>query len=190
MATEIIRGPVTLYVADAGTAQPEISMEPPAAWTKLGASLSDEGLVMSFTDDEEETTTLDSPMIKKLNITKVAVEFSVSLVDMTVETFARVQNGVAVSTQAPGSGTGGYREAVMGYGFTVKYYAVLAKGTSPYSEDMYHQQWMPRARVKIAEGPTLAKSGDAMIGAMIKPVYDSSVGGLGIYRAQNAAALP
>jgi len=189
MTAEIVRGPVVVYVADTGTAEPEISTDPPAAWAKLGASLSDDGLVTAFTDEEEETTTLDSPMVKDLHITRVAVEYSVSLVDLTVETYARIQNGVAVTPQAAGSGTGGYREMVLGYGFDVKFYGVLVVGPSSYDEDLASHLYFPKARVKLNEGPTFAKSGDAMIGAMIKPVYDASIGGYGRYRVQDAVAL-
>jgi len=192
MAVEIIRGPVMVFVADPSTAQPEISSTDAAvdalpAWTKLGKSLSDDGLAMSFTDEEEDTTTLDSPMVKDINIVSVGLEYTVSLVDMTVETFARVQNGVAVSEQEAGAGAGGYHEMKLGYGFQVKYYAVLCRGRSPYATDMNHQVYLPKARVKVSEGPTLAKSGDAMIGAMIRPVYDETLEALGTYRAQDAA---
>ena len=189
MPAEIIRGPVTVYVADTGTAQPEISNDPPAAWAKLGASISDDVLVMTFTDEEEETTTLDSPMVKDLHITRVALEYTVALVDMTPETFARVQNGVNVTMQAAGSGTGGYHELKLGYGFNVKFYAVLAVGPSAYDEAMVSHQYFPKARVKLNEAPTLAKSGDAMIGALIKPVYDATLEAYGVYRVQDAVAL-
>ena len=189
MAVEIIRGPVMIFLADPNTAHPEIGVVPPSTdWTKIGASLSDDGLAMAFNDEEEDTTTLDSPMVKEINIISVGIEYTVSIIDMTVETFARIQNGVGVTTQAPGSNTAGYREMTLGYGFTVKYYAVLAKGQSPYAEGMAHQVYLPKARVKVAEGPTLAKSGDAMIQAMIRPVYDATLDGLGTYRAQDALA--
>ncbi len=193
MTVEIIRGPVMVFVADPSTAQPDIGLTDAAvqalgAWTKLGKSLSDDGLAMAFNDEEEDTTTLDSPMVKDINIVSVGLEYTVALVDMTVETFARIQNGVAVTSQAAGSGVSGYKEMTLGYGFKTKYYAVLCKGTSPYDEDMRHQVYLPKARVKVNEGPTLAKSGDAMIGAMIRPVYDETLGGLGTYRAQDAVA--
>lgn len=184
---EIIRGPVDLYVADAGTVQPELSKPVPATWTKLGASISDEGLIMNFEEEEDETTTLDSPMIKKLHVTRLAYTYTVALIDLTVETFARIQNGVAVISQAAASGTAGYREMTLGHGFTIKYYAILARGPSPYDEDYVAQQHFAYARVKLNEAPTYAKSGDAMLGAMIKPILDDTIAGYGRYRAQNAA---
>ena len=192
MTMEIIRGPVTAYVADPNTAHPAIlSATPDAApaspYVLLGASISDDGLQMEYDNEEEETTTLDSPMVKKFNIVKVGVTYSLSLVDMSVETFARVQNGVAVSEQAIASTNAGYREMVIGHGFTVKYYAVVFKGLSPYADGGAgaHQVYLPKAHIRIEEGPTLAKSGDAMIGVSVRPVFDSTIGGLGVYRASD-----
>ena len=186
---ELVSGPLTAYVATAGTAQPEISIAPVAAWTRLGANIHEDGVVVTPDETVNAQMTLDSPRTKKFFRESDTLELTMTLLDLTTETFARVMNGAAVTTQAAGSGSGGYRQFTLGRDFTVRLYAVLLRGHSPYADNMNAQYYIPRAYLS-AGGPTYVKGEAAGIEVTIRCVDDAAVGGYGIYRAQNAAANP
>ena len=185
---ELVAGPMSLYVAVVGQAQPEISATPPAAWMILGYSLSEDGLVVNPEETVNKQKTLDSPQTKKLFRSEDDLTLTCTLLDLTVEALARVMNGKAVITTAAGSGAGGYREITLGRGFDVKMYAVLARGMSPYGDNFNAQYWIPNAYVSSG-GPTYVKGEAAGLELEIMCVnYDlgSSVRGYGRYRGQNA----
>ena len=187
---EILTGPVSVFVATAGTANPEIGVadaDLPAAWNLLGASLSDDGLVLTPSDALEPTRTLDSPRRKKLHRTEDDLEITCALVDLTVETFGRVLNNAAVTSQAASGGTAGYRQVTIGRGFDINYFAVLVRGTSPYNPAFYAQYHFACAHVQLTDGPTFVKSPAAMLGVTILPIDDTNINAYGTYRAQNAA---
>lgn len=186
---ELVAGPITLYVADAGTAHPEISMALPVAWTRLGANLSEDGVVVTPEETIERQKTLDSPRTKKLFRTEDDLDLTCTLLDLTAETFARVMNGASVSTQAAGSGTGGYRQFTLGRGSEVNLYALVARGVSPYDSEMNAQYYIPRCYIQSG-GPTYVKGEAAGLELTIMCVDDETIGGYGIYRAQNVAASP
>ena len=186
---EMISGPMQIYVATAGTAQPEISATPPVAWALLGANISDDGLAVNPEETINEQKTLDSPMTKKLFRADDKIDMSCTLLDMTAETFAKVYNGAPVTTVAAATGTGGYKEFILGRDFTIRLYAVCARGLSPYADGMNAQYWMPNAYVMLDGGPTYVKGEAAGLEVNIMPVYTSSIPGYGRYRAQNIAPL-
>ena len=59
---ELIAGPWTIYVADAGEDHPEISDDVTTPWVKLGANLSDDGITFERDETINEQMTLDSPL--------------------------------------------------------------------------------------------------------------------------------
>ena len=184
---EMVSGPVTLYVADAGTATPDIATTVATPWTLIGSSLSEDGLVVNIDATYERQRTLDSPRTKKFFLTEEDIDMTVTLLDLTVETFARVMNGAAVTTQAAGSGTGGYREFVLGRDFDIRLFAVLVRGYSPYGDGFNAHYWLPRCLLQ-GMGPSYVKGEAAGLEVNIMPVDDTATGGYGIYRSQNVVA--
>ena len=133
---ELISGPLTIYVADGEQDHPEISGDPGAPWGLLGSSISEDGVTFSRSESIERRRTLDSPQAKKLFRSEYDVELAFNLQDMSIQVMARIENGAAVTVQAAGAGTGGYREYTGGRGFDIKYYSLLIRGTSPADNDL------------------------------------------------------
>lgn len=186
--TEMISGPLTAYVADPGTAMPEISLDPPAAtWTVLGKNIRTDGVTFSPSETINRKKTLDSPMTKKLFRSEFDLDGSLTLDDLRAETFARIHNGAPVTTVAAGSGTGGYKRMVGGLGFNVTYYALLFDGISPYNSAMAMRLLVPQAYVHWNGGPEFGHNEDAAgLEVMFICVYDEDLEGYFEYRVQDA----
>ena len=185
---ELIAGPWTIYVADAGEDHPEIADDVTTPWVKLGANLSDDGITFERDETINEQMTLDSPLVAKLFREKDALALTATVLDLSTETWARVENGAAVTSQVPASGEGGYKEFTIGRGFDIKYYSVLLRGKSPEDNNLNLQGLIRYAYIS-SNGPELQKAEAAGLELSIMCIRDSAIDGYMLMREQDLAPL-
>ena len=187
---QIVSGPVTIYTATAGTAAPEISATPPAAWSQFGAngsrSYGDDGVTITPEQTIEEQMVLGSTAPQKAYRTEEHLTITVPMLDLTAEALALAMNGKTVADTAAGSGTGGYRSFDLLRGLEVNELAVLVRGHAPYADGTNAQYWIPRAYVGSVGEYSYAKGEGAMYEVEFMALEDST-NGFGSYQAQDAA---
>jgi hypothetical protein len=128
---EVVAAPLTIYLADVGTAFPAVTL-PEASfavgWEKLGVNgdnnYGDAGVTVSHSEDVEDFTPAGSTMPVKRFRTGEAVEFSFDLVDVSPDTYAKVMNDASVTT------SGGAKYFDMFRGDQVNSFAILGRGMS------------------------------------------------------------
>ena len=185
---ELIAGPVTLYVADSGQAHPEISVPVASPWALLGANINDGGVTFEHSEEITEYSPLHTAATTKLFRDREMLNLTCQIDDLSAEVWARIANGVSVSTQAAGSGTGGYREFTLGAGSNIRYYSLLIRGTSPEDNSFALQALAPNAYISWTGGPTFVKGEPAGLELSIMLVHDTTIGGYMSVREQNVAA--
>lgn len=156
---EIIASPLTLYVADVGTAFPKIDEAPAEAWLKLGAlgakNYTDDGVTVSTSQTVETFIPAGSTAPRKAFRTEEGLAMGFTLVDLSPEQFAEILDRAAITTVAKGAEKAGEKSFSMLRGLGVQQYALLARGESTVDNDLASQY----------EWPTVYQSGDA------SPVY-------------------
>ena len=154
---EIIAGPVTLFLAPAGTPFPAIGAEPGAPWTKVGTkgdrNYSDDGVTVQHSQKNETVRPAGALGPVKAFRTEEDLMITVTLWDMTLEQYALALSGAAPTTTAAGVGTPGTKRIGLSRGGEVKTYAMLARGASAYG-DLFTAQY---------EVPVVFQSGNPKI---------------------------
>lgn len=188
----IVSGPATVYTAVVGTAAPEISADPPAAWSLFGVtgamSYGDDGITISSEQGIEEQMVLGSTAPQKAYRVSENFTITVPSLDMTAETLARAMNSKTVTDTAAASGAGGVRSFDLLRGLEVNEVAVLVRGHAPYQGGENAQYWVPRAYVGSVGEYSFAKGEGAMYEVEFMAL-EHSTDGFGKYQAQDAAAL-
>jgi hypothetical protein len=137
---EIIAQPFTLWVAAVGTAFPSLDDEPGVSWTKVGTSgdrnYTEDGVTLSHAQSQEMFRALGSTGPRKAFRTEEELRIALVLADLTLEQYKLALNGNAITTQAAGAGTAGYKEIGLSRGLGVTQYALLVRGAhaSPYMD--------------------------------------------------------
>ena len=187
---ELVSGPVTIYTATASTAAPEISDDPPTAWSTLGKNgaknYGDGGVTITPEQSIEEQMVLGSTAPQKAFRTEEHLTLSVTLVDVTAETLAKVMNGTDVTDTVATSSAAGNKEFDLLRGSDVEDFALLVRGFSPYAASMNAQYWLPRAYVSSVGELNYAK-GSAAGTEIVFAALEDSTDGFGQYIAQNTA---
>jgi len=186
--TEMIAGPLTLYVADSGQNFPATFADPPAdPWVKLGDSIAEDGVTVTPSETVNRQKTLDSPRTKKLFRAEDDLELTLTLLDLSASTWARVMNGAAVTTQEATGGQPGYRQFTLGRGFNIRYYSLLIRGTSPEDNDLALEGLARYAYIGGGES-VFIKGESAGVECNIMLVDDADLGGYMSIREQHEAA--
>ena len=189
---EMISGPITMYSAPEGTTAAEISATPGSPWSLLGTngarSYSDNGLTVTIEESIESQRSLGSTGVVKLFRTEEDVMLTLSLLDVSVETFAIAMSGLSVTTIPAGSGTGGYRHVPLLRGFNVQNLAFLAKGFSPYGDGMSAQFWVPKAYASFS-GELQYVKGEAVVLELEIMAIEDLTHGYGQYQGQDAGPI-
>lgn len=146
---EIIAAPLTLWLAPVGTAYPLINAVPAVAWVKIGTSgdnnYSDDGVTVSHNQSFEQARPAGSLGPRKAFRTEEDQVISLTLWDMTLEQVQLALGGVMPTTTAAGVGQPGIKKIGLSRGRSVKEYALLARGASPYQDETMSMQWeVPR----------------------------------------------
>jgi hypothetical protein len=156
---EIIASPLTLYVAEVGTAFPKIDAAPAGAWLKLGAlgakNYTDDGVTVTTSQTVETFIPAGSTAPRKAFRTEEGLAMGFTLVDLSPEQFAKVLDEAAITTVVAAAGKAGEKSFSMLRGLGVQQYALLARGESTVDNELASQY----------EWPTVYQSGDP------SPVY-------------------
>lgn len=161
---EIMMSGFDVYVAPVGEAFPDVDETPAGNWTLLGTNgkfnYSEDGVVITHGQTISAHRTLGSTGPVKAARTEEELMIAFTLEDVSMEQYAKVLNGVSVSTTAAGAGTPGYKDITLRQGLNVNTYAMLIKGPSPYGDSWHLQFQIPRVFQNGSPAPTFNK-GDA-----------------------------
>jgi hypothetical protein len=199
---EILAGPLEVYIAPFGTAEPDISATlPTGAWVLLGKSgsknYSEDGVTIrhSQTVETDAFRMLGSTGPRKFARSSEDLEVEFMFHDMRTQQIAYVLNGFAhtVTDTAAGSGIGGNINMPLLRGPTVGQIGVVIRGTNLSAEataitDSFNAQyWIPNA-VMVGEPEVVwSKSAPAGVTMTMRAIEDAT-NGFGKYRMQDAAA--
>jgi hypothetical protein len=126
---ELLTGVGRLYVAPVGTAFPALSATPAGSWVDVGETRDGVTITHEQTIEEAQCDQILGPL--KAFRTDEALGVQTNLVCANLERMADLL-GATVADTPPGSGTIGSREVHLHCGDTVKEYALLFRGDSPY----------------------------------------------------------
>lgn len=106
---EMVSGPLTLYRAVAETSAPTLGSDPPSGvWTTIGRSgdqsYSEDGITVTPGQTLEKQRVLGSTGPRKVFRPEEELMLNVTILDMTVETFANAMNNATVSDKASVTG--------------------------------------------------------------------------------------
>jgi hypothetical protein len=171
VAQEIIDQPWTLYLAPVGTEFPLLDDEEAdfdAAWTKIGVSgalnYDPSGVKMSHKEKVETFQGSGSTIPVKAFRSAEETMISLKLADMRLEMYSVALNGVGVTagqTQAPG--VSGTKKMRFYRGTRVTTYALLARGSSPYNQELAAQVCLPVCFQSAAPSPSYQLGKPAML---------------------------
>ena len=159
MFGEVIAGPIQIYRAPVGTAEPlPPSDSPPSPWVLVGGTqasddvqtYSKDGLNIAMTDEREEVEVMNELYPIEEFITSARQKFEVKLKDMTIETLALLLGNTHVDTPAV-SGVKGYHRVSTQKVFRPPKYAILVVGYTPYDDlegEVGMNYWAPRVTFK------------------------------------------
>jgi hypothetical protein len=146
---EIIAASYTVWIAPVGTAFPAIDEAPTAAWETLGSNgdrnYSGAGLTVSHQRQYAKAVQAGETADGAVMIETEELRLTGELVDVTLEQYALVLGGNAVTTVAAGPGVPGTKTL----GLSVRSglsreFALLVRGPSPYDETKLMQYELPR----------------------------------------------
>ena len=147
----------------------------------------EDGVILGLPETKEKQMTLGSTVARKKFRTEEAVTLSVSVLDLTVETFAKTMNDATVTETAAATMVPGVRSFPLKRGSKVAEMACLMRGQSPYDDAMTAQYWLPLADITIDGDLTYVKGVGVFVPVMFEGL-DDVTSGLGDYDAQFAAA--
>ena len=194
---EIIMAPYEVWLAPVSTAFPDLDEAPAAAWAKLGTNgaddMEEEGVTVTHSQTISEKRTLGSTGPAKVKRTEESLTISLTLLDLTLEQYAKALNGVTVSDVAAGAGTPGYRKITLRQGPDVTLYALLCKGLSPYGDSYAAQYQVPICYQSDNPAPVYNKGDAAALKLTFTAIEDPNAATaaerFGILRSQDAAAV-
>lgn len=157
---EIVAQPFGLWLAPVGTTFPDIDADPAAPWVKVGTSGSlnyteKKGVTVGHKQTVDLWKSLGSTGPRKAFRTEEEMKVSIELADISLEQYTLTLNHNAVTTQAAGVGTAGYKSIGLSRGLSVIQKALLVRGAaaSPYGANWNAQFEVPIA-VQVAS-PTV-----------------------------------
>lgn len=147
---EIIAAPFELYVAPVGSAFPAVDEVPDSSdWTLVGTSgdlnYTEDGVTVEHTQTLTYFRSLGSTGARKATRTEEEQKISLVLADLTPEQYALALNGNIVTPTDAAPGVPGSKKIGLTRGTTVRQYALLLRGPSPYMEDGVAQYEVPVA---------------------------------------------
>ncbi|MEL6485647.1 MAG: hypothetical protein AAFQ13_00690 [Pseudomonadota bacterium] len=196
---EIIGAPLVVYIAPTGTAFPEIATAPSGDWTLLGKrgdrSIAEEGVTVSHSKTYSNVRTAGASGPVKAFLESEDLMLRMTLLDLSIESYANALNGNTVTTVAAGSGTAGYKSVGLSQSVgRTQEFALLARGLSPEDETMNLQYEFPRVYESASPEPVFRKGGQgAALALSFMALEDLAAATpqerFGRYRTQHQAAL-
>lgn len=152
---EIIAAPLNLYLADVGTAFPDVDEAPGVGWTLIGTSgkrnYTEDGVTVQHPQSITEWRAAGSVGAIKAFRTEEGCVISVTVADLKLEAYRLALNGNAIATAAAGVGEPGTKTIGLSRGANVTEYALLARGVSPEDNTLVAQYQV--ARVYVGSEP-------------------------------------
>lgn len=145
---EIVGAPLTLWLAPTGTAFPLVNAAPAGTWVLIGTNgtrnQSEDGVTVTHSQTLTKVRPGGATGPVKAFRTEEELMIKLTLWDITLEQYLVALNANTLTTTAAGVGTAGFKKLGLSRGQTVKEYALLARGVSPYDEAMTAQYQVPR----------------------------------------------
>lgn len=178
---EIIGAPLTVWLAPLDTDFPAINAAPSEDWTRLGTNgdrnyeAGGVTVMHSKTFNKVRTAGASGPI--KAFLDEEDLMFRLTLLDITLEQYAKALNDNAVTTTAAGSGTAGFKKIGLSenVGVTAEF-ALLVRGLSPYDEAMTMQYEVPRCYSSGSAEPVFRKGQPAGLALEFTALEDLSEG--------------
>jgi hypothetical protein len=164
---EVIAAPFDVYFAPAGTARPDLAIDPvaatPVAWTLVGSSGalnydSDAGVTVAHEQATNPWRSLGDAGSRKIFRSTEDLKIALQLADLTLEQYKHALNSNTVTDTAGATPLTGNRKIGLSRGFAVATVALLIRGrVSPYGDgtppygggsngtEWSMQYWIPRA---------------------------------------------
>jgi hypothetical protein len=156
---EVIAAPFDVYFAPAGTARPDLAIDPvaatPVAWTLVGSSGalnydSDAGVTVAHEQATNPWRSLGDAGSRKIFRSTEDLKISLQLADLTLEQYKHALNSNTVTDTPGATPLTGNRKIGLSRGFAVATVALLIRGrVSPYGDNSASpwsmQYWIPRA---------------------------------------------
>lgn len=197
---EIICAPMTVYIADVGTAFPTLDETPGSGWQLLGTngdrSMSEEGVTVSHSKSYSRIATAGSTGPVKAALESEDLMFRVNLLDLSLEGYQFALNGNAITTTAAASGAQGFKKIGLSQSVgRTREFALMARGLSPYNQQLAMQYCVPRCYDNGSPEPQFRKGGSgASLALELMALEDLATANeeerFGYILAGNAAALP
>lgn len=198
---EIICAPMTVYIADVGTAFPALDAEPGAGWQLLGTngarSMDESGVTVSHAKSYSKIRTAGASGAVKAVLENEDLMFRVNLLDVSLEGYQFALNGNPITTTAAASGAMASKQIGLSQSVgRTREFALIARGLSPYDEALPMQYCVPRCFDAGSPEPVFRKGGTgAMLALQLEALEDLTPGvpeeeRFGYILAGTAAALP
>jgi len=178
---EILAFPLTVYLAEVGTAFPLIDDLPAdfdVAWAVLGSegdlNYDENGVTVSHSETTFDFTPAGSTMPSKRFRTAEDLLVKLNLVDLSAEQYAKAMNNSSVTTVAAGTGIAGQKHFSLFRGDQVASFAVLLRGVSPVDNDLNMQYEFPKAFVSVNGDVPFNKGVVSMLPIEIQMIRHSS----------------
>lgn len=190
---EIVAAPMTIYLAAANTAEPDVDDTPGASWTKLGATgdgdYDEDGVQFHHNQELSFFRPLGSTGRRKVWRVEEDPMLELTVYDLTAEMYKLALNQQTITTVAAGSGTPGSKRFSLKQGYDVTQFALLARADySPYGDGWKLQYWLPLCVNGGAPEPVYKKGEPAGLKLEVE-VMDDATNGFGVVRFQTATAL-
>ncbi len=191
---EIIAAPYTVWWAALGTAFPDVSVDPAAAWVKIGISGDksqfEAGVKVKHDQTVKKIYGSGSTGPLKAVRDQEDLEVSFEIMDLTLSAYAHALNANPVTTTAAGSGTAAQKAIALRQGITVATFALLVRGASPYLSNGNAQFELPQVYQSGKPMPVFAKGKPAGLALAFTVLEDPNANSddarFGYLRAQTA----
>ncbi|MEO0589116.1 MAG: hypothetical protein AAFZ11_01000 [Pseudomonadota bacterium] len=176
---EIVAGPLSVYIAPVGTTFPTMDAAPSGDWALLGtngdASYSEEGVEVMHDASFNKVRTAGAAGSVKALLDTEDFMLRLTLVDITLEEYARALNDNTVATTAAGSGTMGFKRAGLSRNagkHAASEFALVARGISPEVETLPLQYCVPRVFNSANAQPVFRRGQPARLALSLEALHD------------------
>lgn len=160
---EIIAAPFEMWVAPVGTAFPALADEPAAPWSKLGLhgarSYSEGGVSIEHRPQYGISTPAGPDAVPgNAFLTSDELRINVELIDLSLESYSLALSQAPISDTPRAPGSAGFRSIALAHSpRSMARLALLARGPSPYNDDMMAQYEVPVCRQIGSPTPTFQR---------------------------------
>jgi hypothetical protein len=175
---EIIVSPYEVWLAPVGEAFPDVDETPAGNWAKLGTNgncnYSDDGVQVTHEQEFSEIFTLCSNAPAKISRSSEAVTVGLTLLDVSIEQYAKILNFQTLTDTPAAAGVPGTREIWLEQGVTVQTRALLCRGISPYGDNLTMQYQVPVVYQAENPAPIYHKEDPAGLLCLFRVLADTS----------------